>query len=344
MRVLNLLPLSLGAYFFQAIPLWLGATSSGVLADPSDEAEDVFVENLLSSMSLRDKIGQMAQMEINALVEDDGNGGKRVNDAQAQKFIQEYGIGSVLNLINDIGDAPWSTQQYRSIGLQLQEYAQRGGKPPVIWGIDNVHGSNYFRDGTWAPSPLNLAATFNKTNAHIAGQWASHDTRVAGMTWVFSPLLGIAWAQGAIFSRIYETFGEDPFWVGEMATALIQGIEAPDAIDPSTIPSHTAACGKHFVGYSFPRTGHDRAPSWIPTRHLYQYFMLPWFKAMKETNLQTIMESYTETDGVPNVANPRHLRYLLRYRMKFDGVLVTDYNEINVRMRDNTLFEDSTWR
>lgn len=154
---------------------------------------------------------------------------------------------------------------------------------------------------------------------------ASRDTRAAGIQWLFSPLLGIALEP--LWSRLYETFGEDPVLVGDMASYMIQGIQEVDPIKAAT-PSRAAACAKHFVGYSDPHDGHDRAPSWIPTRHLYQYFVPPWKTAINTAKVLTVMESYSETDGVPNVANPATTNYLLRQRLGFDGVLVTDYNEI----------------
>ncbi|KAL7571385.1 hypothetical protein ACA910_007692 [Epithemia clementina (nom. ined.)] len=313
----------------------------------TNEDEETFLQNLLADMTLEDKIGQMSQMEINMLMQDDPDSNNNNNNTTTKKkrldwdkanlYIGTMGIGSVLNAVGgspNHGAQPWSSADYRQWSIQLQQIAKDHGRPPVIWGLDSVHGANYLRDATWTPSPLNLAATFNRTQAALAGQWASQDTRAAGIHWLFSPLLGLAWVSS--FARVYETFGEDPYLVGLMATAMIQGIERIDdsnnknnATSSSVVPNRAAACAKHFIGYPMPRTGHDRAPSWIPTRHLYQYFVRPWQKVLNETNVKTIMESYTETDGVPNVANPQHLRYLLRYRLQFKGVLVTDYNEIN---------------
>lgn len=120
---------------------------------------------------------------------------------------------------------------------------------------------------------------------------------------------------------MYETFGEDPKLVAAMASSMIDGIQE---IDNSSVPSRAAACAKHFIGYSAPRTGHDRSPAWVPTRHLYQYFVPPW----KNPKYMTVMESYSETDGVPMVANRQTTKYLLRQQLGFTGVLVTDYEEI----------------
>jgi beta-glucosidase len=272
-----------------------------------------------SNMSLEDQIGQMAQLDIHMLLQDDGYGGKRLNPASVNEWIGEKGIGSVLNLVDSVR---WTVQEYRQMLVQIQKVAAAHQRPPVVYGIDSVHGGNYFYGSVVTPQPLNIAATFNTTTALQAGLLASRQTRSAGITWLFSPLVGIALEPR--WSRVYETFGEDPVVVGQMAAAMIRGIQLPDN---TMVPSRAAACAKHFVGYSMPRTGHDRAPSWIPTRHLYQYFVPPWTAVMKE-GVMTVMESYTEQDGVPNAANAETTVYLLRQRLGFDGVLVTDYHEM----------------
>jgi beta-glucosidase len=269
-------------------------------------------------MSLREKIGQLAQIDIMKLIVHDENDRAILNETAVDYFIGEMGIGSVLNTV---GGQPWAAQDYRHAVVILQETAKRYGRPPVIWGLDSVHGANYIYGAVVSPQPLNIAATFNTTVSFNAGALASRDTRAAGITWLFSPLLGIALEPK--WSRVFETFGEDPTLVGAMAHAMTEGIQEPDTRS-TVLPTRAAACAKHFIGYSMPRDGHDRSPSWIPTRHLYQYFVPTW----KNLTAYTVMESYTEYDGVPNVANKNSLNYLLRERLQFDGVLVTDYEEM----------------
>jgi beta-glucosidase len=272
------------------------------------------VQQLLDEMDWDAKFGQISQIDVTLLV--NGDSTDLLQDS-VDYYIGELGIGSVLNTFHK----PWTTEAYRKAAIIIQYTAKRYNRPPVIWGLDSVHGANYLHGRIITPQPINLAASFNRTLAHQAGVWASHDTREAGINWLFSPLLGIAWEPK--WSRVYETFGEDPFLVGEMALEMIHGIQTPDN---TTIPSRSAACAKHWVGYSLPYDGHDRAPSWIPTRHLYQYFLPPWQKVLGEVD--TVMESYTEIAGVPNVANRETMDTLLRHRLGFDGVVVTDYNEI----------------
>mmetsp|Transcript_35025 Transcript_35025/g.84778 ORF Transcript_35025/g.84778 Transcript_35025/m.84778 type:complete len:942 (-) Transcript_35025:27-2852(-) len=298
-----------------AMLLFLLALAGSVV----DAKDSDLVEKMLAGMTWDDLVGQMAQIDLAVLLNEDGTA--LVQD-QLDHYIGKLGVGSVLNNVAK-GDKIWTIADFRAAAVQIQQTAQKYKRPPVIWGLDSVHGANYLYNTITTPQPINIAATFNTTASFVAGKWASVDTRRAGIPWLFSPLLGLSWEP--YWSRVYETFGEDPVVVGNMAKAMIEGIQNIDE-DSSLVPSRGAACGKHWVGYSMPHNGHDRAPSWIPIRHLYQYFLLPWKMVVDEVD--TIMESYTEFDGVPNVANRYTLNRLLRGKLGFEGMLVTDYHEI----------------
>lgn len=301
----------------QGMPSPLSSTTSSV----DDENEkDGAAEAWLQSMDWNGWVGQMAQIDVNMLLNDDKTA---LRQDLLDHYIGTLGVGSVLN---NVVNPPqiWTIRDFRKAVIQIQETAKKFRRPPVIWGLDSVHGANYLHNTITTPQPFNLASSFNETLLYQAGRWASVDTRRAGIPWLFSPLLGLSW--NPFWSRTYETFGEDPVLVGAMARAMTRGIQDTDPTDSNIIPSRAAACAKHWVGYSFPHNGHDRAPSWIPKRHLYQYFLLPWKQVLDET--LTVMESYTEMDGVPNVANRQTLDRLLRRELQFDGMLVTDYHEI----------------
>ena len=274
---------------------------------------------LLHSMSLDDKIGQMAQIDISKLTYHTAKDELTLNQTAVDFFIGKLGVGSVVTTI--VCECSCATQ-YRKIAVAIQKTARKYNRPPVIWGIDSVHGASYVNGAVVSPQPINLAATFNVSVAVQVGKLASRDTRAAGLNWIFAPLFEIGLEPR--WSRIYETFGEDPVIVRIMANAMTEGIQEKDTT-PGAIPSQAAACAKHFIGYSMPINGHDRAPSWIPRRHLYQYFVPPW----KNLTAMTVMESYSEYDGVPNVANHESLYYLLRQRLNFDGVLLTDFRELH---------------
>lgn len=295
--------------------------------DDENHDDDALVEEVLDRMTWRDQVGQMGQIDVNMLLTDDKT---QLRQDLVDHYVGVLGVGSVLNNIVS-PDTYWSVSDFRKAVIQIQQTAKKYKRPPVIWGLDSVHGANYLINTITTPQPINLAASFNDTLSYQAGRWASIDTRRAGINWLFSPLLGLSWKPH--WSRVYETFGEDPVVVGNMAKAMIEGIQQVDYVNnnkynsnKTQIPSRAAACGKHWLGYSMPIDGHDRAPSWIPTRHLYQYFLLPWKEVISQVD--TVMESYTEVDGVPNVANRQTLMRLLRHELDFKGMLVTDYHEI----------------
>ena len=285
----------------------------------ASDAEEQELQEIMSTMSLADKIGQMSQIELGLLLKDDPeNPGQKIVDQE--KLIHYFGELGIGSLLNNVPGQRWTASQFRQVMVDIQQIAKNYNRPPVIWGLDSVHGANYIHGAIVTPQPINIAATFNATVAKLAGELASRDTRAAGINWLFSPLLGIALSSA--WSRVYETFGEDPKLVSDMGTAMIEGIQQ----EGIGVPSQAAACAKHFIGYSMPHNGHDRSPSWIPTRHLYQFFVPPWRHALQQA--KTVMESYTDFDGVPNVANTQTLYVLLRQQLQYQGVVVTDYKEI----------------
>jgi len=266
------------------------------------------IESILASMTLQQKINQMAQIDISLILKDNA-----IDEQKIEYYFGQLEIGSLL--ITPVEQKYLNASFYRSVMLAVQNQAS----VPVIAGIDSVHGANYIREAILFPQPINMASTWNSTYAKIAGSITARDTQSAGINWLFSPIVGLGIQP--FWSRMYETFGEDPHLVGEFAANMVEGIQEN---------KKSAACAKHFVGYSAPRNGHDRSPSWIPVRHLYQYFVRPWRKVIEKDKggPLTVMESYTEYDGVPNVANRNSLQTLLRQDLGFAGVVVTDYAEI----------------
>jgi beta-glucosidase len=267
------------------------------------------LESILNDMSLSDKIHHMAQIDFSMLFTNN-----KIDLDKIQYYFGELGIGSLL--IVPYKQEYLTPSAYRSIMLSIQNVTKTYNRPRIIAGIDSVHGANYINGAIIFPQPINIACTWDESNARSVATFGAKETLAAGIPWMFSPIVGLGIEPS--WSRMYETFGEDPYLVGVFARAMVEGIQQ----------SGVAACGKHFVGYSAPRNGHDRSPSWIPTRHLYQYFVRPWREVIARGNVLTVMESYTEYDGVPNVANGNSLVTLLRQDLGFDGVVITDYQEI----------------
>lgn len=287
--------------------------------------EEDRVELWLAKMSWKDWIGQMGRIPWTALLQPDPDdpSRRRVNQTALDYYIGELGIGSVFHNgmeDDDVAISSWTARQYRELRVRLQETATNYSRPPVLWGS----GANGVHGATLTPQPLNLAATFNRTVALQAGQLASRDARAAGMNWLVAPTLGLALEPR--WSRVFETFGEDPLVSGEMGAQMVRGIQQPELSTVATqvvpLPSQAAACAQSFLGDSIPIHGHDRTPSWIPVRHLYQYFVPPWQRVVDAGVMSIMAASYTETDGVPMAANHDATNYLLRQRLNFSGVLL----------------------
>jgi len=269
------------------------------------------VEKILSGLSLQEKIGQMIQVDINEILDVDDDGQAKLNIERAEYYLSEIGVGSIFNT-----PPLWTASEWQTTTSLLHSTSLQFSKTPLIFGIDSIHGANYVKGAIISPQPINIASTFNPHHAYLSARLGARDTRTAGIPWLFAPVLGLG--VEPLWSRFYETFGEDPLVVSTMGVEYIKGIQVVGS----------AACAKHFLGYSAPKSGRDRSPSWIPERFLRDYF-LESFKKAVDGGVLTLMASYTEVDGVPMTINHELSEKLLREEMGFEGVLVTDYNEID---------------
>lgn len=289
-------------------------------------ATSIRVEQLLKSLSLEAKVGQMVQIDISYFLQP---GTAEVDYDKLQTFISQYQIGSLLNSpfsggpVN--GVTGWTASQWRDLMNRMQTFAldNSEGKIPLIYGIDSIHGATFIKDAALFPQAINLAASFNPSLAYQAGEITSKDTRAAGIPWIFAPVLGLGLQP--LWARFAETFGEDPHTAAIMGASIIKGLQVLK--DDQSYPKQTAACMKHFIAYSIPVDGHDRSPVQLPDRLLRQLY-IPSFQAAIDAGVMTGMESYQEVGGVPMVSSKDYLTTLLRKEMNFEGFLVTDYAEI----------------
>ena len=182
--------------------------------------------------------------------------------------------------------------------------------PPMVFGLDSVHGAIYVRGATIFPHQINQAATFNTASTQQAGRITAKDTKAAGIPWIFAPILGIATHPG--WSRVMETFGECPRLAAEMGAAVIRGMQGGEhggcanGACPLSSPQAAAACAKHFIGYSASEGSHDRQPTVIPDRHLLQYYA-PSFQAAFDVGVASVMNAYTEINGEPMASSRKYL-------------------------------------
>nr|MDQ3819773.1 glycoside hydrolase family 3 C-terminal domain-containing protein [Acidobacteriota bacterium] len=275
------------------------------------------VEELLSRMTLEEKIGQMTQLEI-GMVTTGADQTIQIDPAKLEKAVVKYGVGSILN----VKDQALTLDKWHEIIGQIQEAARRTRlKIPVLYGIDTIHGANYIQGSTLFPQEIGMAATWNPALMQRASEIAAAETRAAGIPWTFSPVLDLG--RQPLWPRFYETFGEDPYLAKVMGVAFVRGVEGNDI----SSPNHVATSLKHYVGYSFPLSGRDRTPAWIPENYLREYF-LPSFAAAVHAGARTVMVNSAEVNGTPGHTNYHLLTEVLRNELGFQGFVVSDWEDI----------------
>jgi beta-glucosidase len=286
-------------------------------AGPAASASAPAVEKLLAQMTLKEKIGQMTQLTIETIV-DGKDQDIRVNPEKLHKAIAEYGVGSILNVY----DQALPLEKWHEILGAIQAAAKATRlQIPILYGIDSIHGTTYVEGGTLFPQPLAMAATWNPELMLRGSQISAAETRKAGIPWSFSPVLDVG--RQPLWPRLYETFGEDTYLATVMGIATVRGYEGDDI----SSPVHVSSSLKHYIGYSYPTTGSDRSSALIPESTLREYF-LPTFAAAIKAGAHTVMVNSAEVNGVPGHANGYLLKTVLRDELGFQGVVVSDWQDI----------------
>lgn len=277
----------------------------------------VDVEQLLSQMTIEEKVGQMTQVTIDLILKD--NSTTEIDPAKLRTAIIDKKAGSILNTK---GHA-YTIEQWHTIIKAIQDLATKEGrlKIPVIYGIDAIHGANYIADATLFPHNIGMAATRNPDLVKRMAKITAAETRASGIPWNFDPVLDVG--RQPLWPRFEETFGEDVYLVKTMGVAAIKGYEE-DGLKSNTA---VASCMKHFLGYSVPASGKDRTPSYIPEYVMREIF-LPPFKAAVEAGVSTVMINSGEINGVPVHGSKYYLTDILRGELGFDGVAVSDWEDV----------------
>ena len=286
-------------------------------AGPPASVSASAVEKLLAQMTLKEKIGQMTQLEI-GMVTDGMDQAIRINSEKLHKAVVEYGVGSILN----VHDQALSVDKWHEIIRAIQEEAKKTRlHVPVLYGIDTIHGPNYIVEGTLFPQPLAMAATWNPELMLRGSQIAAAETRKAGIPWAFSPVLDAG--RQPLWPRLWETFGEDTYLATVMGVATVRGYEGSDLSNSANV----SVSLKHYMGYSYPATGGDRSPALIPENTLREYF-LPTFAAAVRAGAHTVMVNSSEVNGIPGHANGYLLKDVLRGELGLQGFVVSDWVDI----------------
>ena len=286
----------------------------------SDVQVEEKVEQVLSKMTLDEKIGQMTQLSIDVL----GsfvNGEFVLDESKLQQAIAEFKVGSVLNAPGPVAQ---TAAKWQEIIGRIQEVSMKEIGIPCIYGLDQTHGTTYTLDGILFPQNINIAASFNPELAYEAARITAYKTRAGSCPWTFSPAVDMA--RDPRWSRIWENFGEDCLVNAIMGSQSILGYQGDE---PNHIPANRiAASVKHYMGYSSARTGKDRTPAYISESELREKCFAP-FKACVEAGALTIMVNSGSINGVPVHANHELLTKWLKEDLQWDGMLVTDWADIN---------------
>ena len=288
---------------------------------PSDPAIEKKVQETLSKMTLEEKIGQMTQIQLDILGENGPDGKFRLVKEKVDTVIGIYKVGSILN-------APYSycldAESWNVIIPQIQEASMKYIGIPCIYGLDQNHGTTYTNGGTLFPQNLNVAASFDTELCRRAAEITAYETRASDCPWTFSPTLDLA--RDPRWPRFWENYGEDPLVNAMMGAAAVRGFQGDD---PNHIDrNHIAVSVKHFMGYGVPFSGKDRTPAYISASDLREKHFAPYLEAIKNGAL-TIMVNSSSINGTPVHADPILLTKWLKEDLQWDGLIVTDWADIN---------------
>jgi len=285
------------------------------------------INDLLSQMTLQEKVGQMTQINLTVIAKGPNKWTSSfpliIDNKKARKAIVDYKIGSVLNTINNTAQKP---ETWFNTITDIQKYALDSSRLsiPIIYGIDAIHGTTYTDGATMFPQQITTAASWNTENAYNMALVCAYETRTSGIPWNFSPVLDLG--IDPRFPRQFETFGEDPLMIKRFGEAMIKGYQGKD--NDVSNKYNVAACIKHFLGYHATISGKDRTPAYIPENVLREYH-LPSFKNAIDAGAKTIMINSGLINGIPVHADYNILTNLLRKELGFEGVILTDWEDIN---------------
>jgi beta-glucosidase len=294
-----------------------------VNAQETDKAIANKVKNLLSQMTLEEKVGQMTQIDFTVIgVYKEQNAEGQIDPAKLEDAVINHHVGSILNTPFTPDNKTQSIDIWRKMIRTVQDAAARTRlKIPVIYGIDAIHGATYTQNSVLFPQAINMAATFNPELAVKEGEITAREIRASGLQWNFSTVMDIG--RQPLWPRLWETFGEDVHLASVMGTSYIKGHQGDDFSAADKAPT----CLKHYVGYSYPLNGKDRTPVWLGERMLREYF-LPTFEAGIKAGSPTVMVNSSEVDGIPGHANHHYLTTILRKELGFKGIAVSDWGDI----------------
>lgn len=304
-----------------------------------DEEVEAQVEALLSKMSLKEKIGQMCELTIDKVAQQSSDGNVSSNkskeslaggmlSAQAVRTVfGDYKVGSILNVPEGVAQTP---EVWSAVIRTLNAASLEAIGVPEIFGVDQIHGASYTLGATIFPQEIGQGASFNPAISRRIGEITAYESRACLIPWVYSPVMDVA--RSPLWSRMWESFGEDVLVNSVMAAALTKGLQGED---PNRIGMYNvAACLKHYLAYGAAVSGKDRTPSSVTYREMMEKYFQP-FKACCEVGALSIMVNSSNNNGIPFHANRKLLTEWLKEGLDWDGMIVTDWADIdNIWKRD----------
>ena len=296
-------------------------TSANVPVIKSNPKIEAQVEQTLKKLTLEEKIGQMMELVTDLFGANDKNGVFYIDEHKTDSIFSRYKIGSILNAPNTCAPTAKRWEKYIE---QIQKISMKRIGIPCVFGLDQNHGSTYTQDGTLFPQNINVAATFNREIARHSAEATAYETRAVSVPWTYSPTVDLG--RDARWPRIWENFGEDCYLSSEMGKAMVYGFQGED---PNNIDQyHIATSLKHFMGYGVPWTGKDRTPAYISPANLREKHFAPFLAGLQAGAL-TVMVNSASVNGMPMHANKEILTGWLKEETGWDGVLITDWADIN---------------
>lgn len=294
------------------------AEKQPVPAIPSDPEIEGKIEKLLKNLTLEEKIGQMCELTIGVITD---KSGQKLSEDLLDTVIGKYKVGSILNIPFGVSQ---KKEVFADVITQIQKKSLEEIRIPCIYGLDQIHGASYTQDATFFPQGINMAAAFNRELTKRCAEITAYETRACCVSWTYAPVMDLG--RDPRWPRMWESFGEDAYVNAQMAVQAVRGLQGdnPNKVDKY----HISSCIKHFMGYGVPVSGKDRTPSSITDIDLREKHFAPFLAAIRAGALSLMVNS-GNNNGMPFHANKELLTGWLKEDLNWDGMIVTDWNDIN---------------
>ena len=294
------------------------AEKQPVPAIPSDPEIEGKIEKLLKNLTLEEKIGQMCELTIGVITD---KSGQKLSEDLLDTVIGKYKVGSILNIPFGVSQ---KKEVFADVITQIQKKSLEEIRIPCIYGLDQIHGASYTQDATFFPQGINMAAAFNRELTKRCAEITAYENRACCVSWTYAPVMDLG--RDPRWPRMWESFGEDAYVNAQMAVQAVRGLQGdnPNKVDKY----HISSCIKHFMGYGVPVSGKDRTPSSITDIDLREKHFAPFLAAIRAGALSLMVNS-GNNNGMPFHANKELLTGWLKEDLNWDGMIVTDWNDIN---------------